>query len=480
MVTTSLSFKALSVSCVALFGACVPLTKASSLEDLLVPKSEKIQISSENANAAWGRVVETFRSNDMAKAVELGHLFMAGDLKPSAYQLLGVKVMVGLAGGAGGEMFGSVEDQVEKKALDEERVSITKRYNELNAIYAENDAVINRLTMNRKRPVKQGSTDHLECLECARHMDAANAELSAMKPLIEANKEKMQKLIGRASSSLKPQTLQLLDMLITVGEIEAAVAIANTYIRKVGNDFEIASKQQDLVRLQEIAEKATKVVEVIRGETQEMVKKRQFWEARDHVANSVAKVESLSQDQDLVRLVKARMSLDPLGVDRNIRIGDDSFAMIQAQTETQFSKAIIEFEKFKANYPDHPRLLQLETTIDRSRMNHIDEILASLRDDLQEVERKIDPVKFKLALTGFDQQKAENTKFLFSQRQSASVSSKRLLEIGVAPSDEYVVRAKLEGIAASTAVLDSMGLPIEKMADFAGIRAQALSLLSLF
>ena len=86
---------------------------ASSLEELLRPRVSASQLSGEDANKAWRQVVDAFHKNDMVKAVELGKLFLSsGDLKTSAFQLLGVKVMIGLAGGAqSGAMFENREDQ---------------------------------------------------------------------------------------------------------------------------------------------------------------------------------------------------------------------------------------------------------------------------------------------------------------------------------------------------------------------------------
>ena len=106
-----------------------------------MPRVEASKLSDERANAAWRMVVEAFHRNDMEKAVELGKAFMSSDLKTSAYQLLGVKVMLGLAGGAdSGSMFVSRADNEEKKKLEEERASITERYQELATIYRDADA----------------------------------------------------------------------------------------------------------------------------------------------------------------------------------------------------------------------------------------------------------------------------------------------------------------------------------------------------
>jgi hypothetical protein len=503
---------------VLLFSAvsCGMSCDASSLEELLGPGSKTVQLSSDKADEAWRAVVEAFQKNDMAKATELGKAFLAGDFKPSAYQLTGVNVMLGLAGGGtGAQVFENPQDAAEKKKLEEERLAITKRYQDLNMVYAQADARINELTLNRRRPVQQGSPNHLECLQCAERMDRAKAELEAMQPQIEENKRKTAELANKATTGLKPQTLQLLDMLIEANEIEAAAAIANTYVRTMGNDLDVAKKQQDVVRLQEVAEKATKAVAILLSEVGPLVEKKMYWEAREKSKMFLGKVEQMSADADLLRMVRAKVALDPLGVERNIRAGEDSVRLIRAQADVNFTRAFEEFENFKVSYPDHPQRLELDLYIAERKVKSLDVILAGLESDFEEMEKRFDPEKLRIFYSRSAAAGSEKTAFLKKDREvgaaagteksgilvndrevgaavtkeSSDSSAKEtevgaaaaqeLMEMGLAPADSRLVKAKLEGMAAAVTLVEKIGLPADREVKFAGMRTKVQALLGL-
>jgi hypothetical protein len=451
-----------------------------SLEELLRPSGNTIQLTNEKADEAWKQVVGAFQRNDMEIAVEKGKAFLTGDFKPSAYQLLGVNVMMGLAGASEtGLLFEDPQDSAEKQRLEEERAAITKRYQDLNAVYLDADARINQLTLNRTRPVQEGTPNHLECVQCAKRMEEALAELEALKPKIEENKKKTAELSGKSNSGLKSQTLNLLDMLIEAGEIEAAAAISNTYIRKVGNDLDVAKKQQDVVRLQEVAEKAKKAIAILREELSGLVDKKMYWGAREKSRQFVGKVEQMSTDTELVRMVKADLSLDPLGIEKNILAGDESFRLIQAQSEADFTRAFEEFEKFTVNFPDHPKQQELSFFIAERKMNSVDRILAGFERDFEDLERRFDPAKLRLFYDGSAKVSSEKSTVLSKSRENGGAEVQGLLELGVAPADSRLVQSQLEGLAASVDLVEKMGLPADREVKFLGIKTKATALLRL-
>lgn len=444
----------------------VPDARADSLKELLMPKADAVKLSDSEADAAWARVAEAFHRNDMEKAVELGRAFLAGDHKASAYQLLGVKVMLGLAGGTdGAAAFTNRQDQEEKKRLEKERAEITDRYQELTAIYRDADARINQLTMNRTRPVQQGSTNHLECLRCARLMDEAKAEMDAMKRPIEENKRKMAKLDEKSNSSLKPQTLELLDMLVAAGEMEAAFAIANTYIRTVGEDLEVAKKQQDVVRLREVFEKAGKVATLLESEIKELVERKHYWQAREKTAQFVSRVEQMNNDPDLLRMVKAKLALDPLGVERRIRSGDETQRLILQHTTVNFAQAFLELETFKTEYPDHPGLKELELHIAAAKVHSMDRVLTQLDQDYLYLQSRFDPVKLRA--------------FASESSHAAGLAvggSEKLVELGLAPADIGLVQARLQGMNAAMSVVEKIGVPPDRMVRLVEIKTTLTAL----
>jgi hypothetical protein len=313
---------------------------ADPLEDLLRPERPATEISSVTADQAWKQIVTAFSTNEMTAAVEQGNKFLADNVKASALQVLGVKVMISLAGGAmPGTTFEDKQSQDELKKLEVEREGITKRYNELREVVRENDATINRITVNRTRPVQEGTTNHLACLECSRKIHAAETELATLSGPIKANKQAMADLQKKANTQLKPMTLQLLDGLIQAEEIDAAVAIASTYVRVIGNDLDIATKQQDIVRLQKMDAKAKQIIVLLKSELEPLIARKLYWEASGKAAQFLKKVESLGEDADLVRMVRTRADLDPADLDRHLVAGERSFGFLRIQASLDPEKA---------------------------------------------------------------------------------------------------------------------------------------------
>lgn len=357
---------------------------ADPLDDLLRPATQASALKDGRAAEAWRGVVDAFRKNDMARAVELGRAFLAGDFSPSPYQLLGVKVMIGLAGGAPGDQL--YDDPVlieEKQRLETERNALRQRYQDAVDGYNVADARVNEITMNRKRPVQQGSANYYECMNLARQMDAATAVLNELKGPIELNKKRTVELGAKSAGSLKSATLRLLDLLVEAGEIEAAFAVGNTYLQKIGNDLEIAKKQQDIIRLEKVAEKAAKVFALVEQEVRPLVERRSFWGARDQIEAFLKRVSSQGGDADLTRMVRAKVALDGLGIEKAVQAAAASRAAIERQAQTDYRRANAMFDAFKAEYPDCPDIQNLTVTLAEKRGEQMGKKLTDLVAEIE-------------------------------------------------------------------------------------------------
>ena len=472
--------KAAPIICLSTLLLSSPAAQSQSLEELLAPKGSAAILSSGNADELWKKVVEAFRTNDMAKAKEEGARFLASNFNASAFQVLGVKVMVSLAGGAAiGTTFENREDQETFKRLEAERANITKRYAELQEIIRVNDATINRITLNRRRAVQQGSPNHLECIECDRKIATARQALDELQKTIDNNKAEMAALQTKANQSLKPMTLQLLDKLLAAGEIDAAIAISNTYIRVIGNDVDVAVKQQDITRLQVASQKAAQVIELLKKEVQPMLDKRLFWEARDHARAFLTKVEVMSPDKDLLQFVKARAILDPLGIDRIMMLAQRSHDLIRAQAELDTALAMREFKTFKLDYPDHPQLKELELHINSIKVKSADELMTKAEEDFGELKKRFDPEKMRTTLSRNSTSQQTTTGLLSSEQVAKKSADDILIEMGVAPADTRVAKVTLEGLSARLILLEKTDLPLDRKTRLAAIKTEIDALMRL-
>jgi hypothetical protein len=454
----------------------LPLS-AESLEDLLKPKGSDVTLSSEDADGAWKRVVDAFRANDMNKASQEGTRFLSANFNASAMQVMGVKVMVALAGGATvGSTFENREDQDRYKQLEQDRASITKRQGELAVIIRDNDAVINRLTLNRQRAVQQGTANYFTCVECARRIDAANTELKTLAERLEETKKASAELQRRSNVQLKPMTLQLLDALIAAGEVEAAVAIANTYIRKIGNDMDVARKQEDIVRLQEASQKAGKIVDLLKAEITPLIVAKQYWTAADHERKFLTKVETMGQDPDLVRLVKTRATLDPAGLQRYLSAGQREFHLIRAQAELDSAKASQALVQFTREYPDHPGTKELELHVTSVKTKSAEALLDKLESDFETLKRRIGPERLQVVLNRTARASTTSSTPFTKASGSSRYSEQAFVEAGIAPEDARLSVATLEGLVAGLSLLEKADLPNDQTIRLTTLKTSVLAL----
>lgn len=341
---------------------------ADELDNLLNPAEDTATLVDQSATKAWNEVVAAFRKNDLTKASELGQAFLDGDFRPTPYQLLGVKVMMGLANAATPSATPDATLTAEEDKLMAERNELTTKYGRLKKIVTVGEATINKLTNNRKQAVQVGTAAYRECMRCSAEITQATAEMAAMKPDIDEMKRKTADLKSLQNSKLKADTLQLLDMLTQAGEVEAAFAVTNVYIRVIGSDLEIAKKQQDVVRLQAVEQKASKIVDVILSQQKPLVSEKKYWAARAIGQRSHSKVQQQSNDVDLTRMVTSKLALDPLSINATIAKAESEAGAVSKLSKVDSRKAALALRQFRNTYPDYPNYgaLGMEIAGDRS------------------------------------------------------------------------------------------------------------------
>jgi hypothetical protein len=317
-------------------------------------------------------VVDAFRRNDLAKARELGAAFLDASHKTSAYQVLGVRVMMDLANAENPVVTRDVALTGEMKRLMAERDSLRAKYVNLQRVVQNADARINKLTNNRTVAVQVGTAAYRECARAAQEIDQANAEMEAMKPAIDANKEKVGKVEIGANENLKSDTLKLLDMLIEADEIEAAFAITNVFTRVAGSDLDVAKKQQDVIRLREDHEMSDKIVSAITGEIDPLVAAGKGEDAQSRFEIMTAKVEASGQRESVKRMAATKLEALGIKVDaaqkaEQRKADADALAKRVLEERAEREVDMERADKAAAAGEINDRLSTLETKLDRAQ-----------------------------------------------------------------------------------------------------------------
>lgn len=306
------AYPRLEFLCWAFLFFTVPMTlpaSADELDALLNPGGESGDLVDDSATKAWDEVVNAFRRNDLEKARQLGSAFLEADHRTSPYQLLGVQVMLGLANADNPAVSKNATHDAELKLLMDERDQLRARYASLQALTNKENAVINRHTRNRTQPVQAGTQAYRECAASAAVIDQSNAAMAEMQPSIEANKLKVSQHEVGTTTNLKNETMRLLDMLIEAGEIEAAFAITNVYVRVAGSDLDIAKKQQDVIRLREDLQTAEKIVAAIAAEVEPLAAAGKGEEAKNKLEMLAARVETSGQSDSVKNIALTKLKV---------------------------------------------------------------------------------------------------------------------------------------------------------------------------
>lgn len=416
-----------SVRIAALLGTAFILTStfssADELDLLLNPTRDSRLLSDEEAKKAWNDVVDAFRRNDMAQAVDFGKKFLDGNYRSTPYQVLGAKVMINLATEADGVTTSNKNSIGKLDGVMAERAQITAKYNALLEAIRTADTTINRLTSNRTRAVQQGTAAHRECVRCAQIIEQANAELELLKPQIEKNKEETLETRTRLSSETKSDILRLLDMLIEANELEAAFAITNVYLRKTGEDLDIAKKQQDVIRLREIHDKAIKIAKIIVDQQRPLVEGKNFWAAKNSAEKALAKVRQQASDVDLVRMVEQMVGRDELRVEASISKADEETEAIISLAEIDPAKARSLLEGLGSRYPDHPRLDVLRLRISAQQSQDMKGKMAELLSSIETLADS-DPEGAVAMLASLDPEKIDPVERMSMQARISTAANK--------------------------------------------------------
>lgn len=322
---------------------CFPIS-ADDLDALLDPGGTTGGLVDDGATKAWGEVVDAFRKNDLEKARELGDAFLKADHRTSPYQLLGVQVMLGLANADKPTVTSNAAHDAELKRLMDERDQLRARYASLQALIKKEDAVINRHTRNRTQPVQAGTQAYRECAASGALIDQANAAMSEMQPAIEANKIKVSQHEVGTNENLKNDTMKLLDMLIESGEIEAAFAITNVYVRVAGSDLDIAKKQQDVIRLREDQQTAEKIVAAIAAEVEPLAAAGKGAEANSKLEVLMARVETSGQSDSVKKMAAAKLKALGMRV-TSAQVAEESAQQAAAMSVTEIAERITYLEE---------------------------------------------------------------------------------------------------------------------------------------
>ena len=320
------------------------LSFGSELDDLLNPKQTTEPLVDEIANKAWGDVVDAFRRNDLVKANELGSSFLNSNHRTSPYQLLGVQVMLGLANAENPSVTSNAAHNAELKRLMDERDQLRNKYANLQAIISRENAVINRLTMNRTQAVQQGTQAFRDCSASAARIYQAETALVSLQTEIDRNKIKVSQHEVGTKTNLKNDTLRLLDMLIEANEIEAAFAISNVYIRVAGSDLDIAKKQQDVIRLREDQRTADKIVSAIESQIEPLTAEGKGEEAKSTLKMLTAKIEESNQTPSVKKFAIAKLKALKIRVE-SARFSEERSKKEALLDATEISERLTVLEK---------------------------------------------------------------------------------------------------------------------------------------
>jgi hypothetical protein len=236
-------------------------------------------------------------------------------------------------------------------------------------------------------------------------------------------------------------------------------------------------KQQNIVRLQEASEKADKVVEMLKKEVQPLLAEQKYLEASDRQNHFLLKVESMTADKDILRMVKAKVAIDPLQMERHLSAGQRHSDLVRAEAQLDSAKAARELASFKRDYPDYPEFKQLELFVAEANVKSADALLMKIEADFEDIKSRFDPQKLRLRLTRQRDDTGKSPSLTGNSISTVQSNEAALAELGVAPSDVRAVKASLLSLSAGLTVLEKSQLPEDRKLRLGILKAAVESLL---
>lgn len=356
------SLRSLDTVCICLLLNLSPFPMlGEDLDDLLNPSRTDFVKEDAVAKEKWDEVVDAFRRSDFVTATEKGRVFLASPHKATPFQVLGVQVMLALAGGenVAHESLGG-DAILEADHLRERKEAILAEARKYRQSYSEANALINKLTWNRTRPVQAGSSVYLQCANAQARMNEAARKIDSLEREYKSMQAKLAPAAMAVNDKLKRDVIRLLSMLKEAQEVQAAFAICNVYLREFGPDLDVAGFQQDFVRLQRIQDRAVKVVDLIHKEQRQHISNKHYWKAKRVTEEMLIKVDTQSEEVELAEIVHKLMAADPYGLEAMMSKAESEAKEIVA---IDGATAREEFESFKKRYRDFPDLEVLRIAI---------------------------------------------------------------------------------------------------------------------
>jgi len=289
-------------------------------------------------------------------------------------------------------------------------------------------------------------------------------KISQLEPQLKSYDELMR-------NQIQSRVVSNIQDLLSAQEYRAASALANTYLRKIGDDDNIVKLGQEAVNYQKFRVRAVVIANAALKPATELTQQGRYWEARAVIARAMEEITRSVTDGMQLSLIRREISSSAKEVDRKIEeIGKEKTIIMEGAIRDAV-EASIRFEQLHTQHPDLP---DYEKEKARIADLHAEQISEKFAKSLASIEKVIpsDPDEAKAMIkrlmeSGLDQDTISILKAKISQMnrditthkfakkitaienvidndpREAKEMIKRLMVSGIDPDDASVLKSKI-------------------------------------
>ena len=327
--------------------------KAQSIGELLDKRAATTSVEDEKTKQQWRKLLAAFAGNEEATGRKLAQDFLGMKTLLTPQQIQATQLLLRISPPSGRE---------ESPVNAQIRIEATKVAADLAAAQAQLNRV-EALAAQLPKTFTQGGQTHVRWVQLSKEKAFWTAEKEKLTTRQEELKANYGKLQSSERDAVETELLGVSSRLAEQNDIEGALALCNTYLRKNPAAKTVAAKGQELVELRNIYVRAQELAVSVERDAKKLLANGELWAAKTEFEKSQSLVES--RITDAAEKKAFSNLLRPLADEITRRIDDAGRKMgdLELLATNDPEEAAKQLEALKANVRDHPQIQSLQTKI---------------------------------------------------------------------------------------------------------------------
>jgi len=409
---------------------------AESLDDILNSEETNVPVVSKTTQKSWTNLLDSLQKSDFSNAMNQAHSFIntKDNLEPyqNTFTTLVLELLPGKESG-----YNDAEFMAKRREL-----IITRKESER----LKNDLAVNQKQMASFPPrVLKGTEEYKRLVACQQRLADNKRATKDVEAKISHLQQEVDSALATKKEQIRTRTITSIEGLQTIQDYCAVVALANTYLKKVGSDSEIEKLVQDAINLRKAQIKAIKIAKVALQPAVDSLEKGRYWDVKPEITKAVDKINSRVTNKEECDFIKLEIVNESKDLDRKVEaiIKEREFIFESAKKNAlEGMKRLEAFHTKHQGYPDYEkdRLLIENMQREQSAQKYVEQIAAIeavIPNDIDEAQKMLD----ELIKSGLPADKASILKAKITERRRDIIErEEKLIRADIDEAHSYLTK----------------------------------------